>query len=96
MGSLAKHFLVTNSLLEAVVFTLFVCYATPVLGVVPFNMSFDLLCPNESFAAYTALVLKFFHVTSFMLFKVLLHLSAEVVANSTDEHLARVCFGVCH
>ena len=29
-------------------------------------MSFDLLCPDESFAAYTAFVLKFFRVTSFM------------------------------
>ena len=67
-----------------------------VLSVVPFNMSFDLLCPDESFVAYTALVLKFFRVTSFMLFKILLHFSAEVVANSTDEHLAGVGFGVCH
>ena len=68
----------------------------PVLSVVPFNMSFDLLCPDESFAAYTALVLEFFRVTSFMLFEILLHFSTEVVANSTDEHLAGVGFGMCH
>ena len=66
------------------------------LGVVPFNMSFDLLSPDESLATYTALVLKFFRVAMFVLFKVLLHFSAEVVANCTDEHLAGVCFGMCH
>ena len=59
---------------------MFVCYATSVLGVVLLNMSFNLLSPDESLAAYTALVLKFFCVTTFMLFKVLLHFSAEVVA----------------
>ena len=75
---------------------MFICYATLVLGVVPFNMSFNLLSPDESLAAYTALVLKFFHVTAFMLFEVLLHFSAEVVANRTDKHLAGVCFGVCY
>ena len=75
---------------------MFVCYATLVLGVVPFNMSFNLLSPDESLAAYTALVLKFFRVTMFMLFEVLLHFSAEVVANCTDEHLAGVYFGVCY
>ena len=75
---------------------MFVCYATSVLGVVPFNMSFNLLSPDESLAAYMALVHKFFHVTTFMLFEVLLHFSAEVVANHTDEHLAGVCFGMCY
>ena len=75
---------------------MFICYATSVLGVVPFNMSFNLLSPDKSLAAYTALVLKFFHVTTFMLFEVLLHFSAEVAANHTDEDLARVCFGVCY
>ena len=59
-------------------------------------MSFDLLCPDKSFATYMALVLEFFRVTSFILFKILLHFHAEVVANSTDKHLAGVGFGMCH
>ena len=67
-----------------------------VLGVVPFNVSLYLLCPDESFAAYTVLVLELFRLTSFMLFKILLHFSAQIVANSTDKHLAGVGFGVCH
>ena len=75
---------------------MFVCYAMSVLDVVPFNMSFYLLSPDEPLATYTALVLKFFRVTMFMLFEVLLHFGAEVVANHTDEHLAGVCFGVCY
>ena len=59
-------------------------------------MPLDLLHPDKSFATYTALVLEFFRVVSFMLFKILLHFSAEIVANSTDKHLSGVGFRVCH
>ena len=95
LGSINRHFLVTNSFLKAVVFTQ-CSFVTSVLDVVPFNMSFYLLSPDEPLAAYMALVLKFFCVTTFMLLEVLLHFGAEVVANCTDEHLAGVCFGVCY
>ena len=68
----------------------------PVLGMVPFNMSLNLLCPDEALATYMALVLEFLRMTAFMLFQILLYFSAKFVANSTNKHLASVGFRMCH
>ena len=60
------------------------------------NMSLNLLCPDETLSTYTTLVFEFFRVTTFMLFQILLHFSAKVVANNTNKHLAYVSLCMCH
>ena len=62
-------------------------YVITVLGVVLFDMSLYLLCPDEAFSAYPTFIFEFLRMAVLMRFQVLLHLSAEISADSTYKYL---------
>ena len=72
------------------------CYAMMVLSMVPFNMSLNLLCPDEALTTYTTLVFEFLRMTALMWFQILLHFSAKVIADSTNKHLTSMGFHMCY
>ena len=67
-----------------------------VLGMVPFNMSLNLLCPDKALTTYPALVFVFLCMTALMWFQILLHFSAKVIADSTNKHFTSMGFCMCY